>query len=75
MISIQYNMIEFNDSDGRLLVVLRVERKTYCVFVDGKRVATLPSGREALDYARSLASQDQGESPQSPSTIDNKDAE
>jgi hypothetical protein len=48
-------MIEFNDPGDRLIVVLRVERKKYCVYVEGKSAASFPSGREALDCGNSLA--------------------
>lgn len=47
-------MIEFQDSRGRLIVVFRVGRTKFCVFVDGKCEGVFRSGSEAVEYARSL---------------------
>lgn len=55
-------MIDVNDTDGRLIVVFQVERKTFCVFVEGQWDSEFPSGREELAFARSQKA-------------DNKDAE
>lgn len=56
---IQYFMIEFQDSVGRLIVVLSMRVRHYgtlaYVFVDGRKVAGFPSVGEAARHARSLA--------------------
>jgi hypothetical protein len=59
-------MIEFNDPVGRLIVVLRVARKNYCVYVEGKWAASFLSGREALDCGKSLAKGQSDSSDPSP---------
>jgi len=54
MLILQYSMIEFQDCRGRLIVILPMGRRKYCVYVDGKWVREFRSGRDALTYARSL---------------------
>lgn len=48
-------MLEFHDSSGRLIVLLRVGRNQFAVFVDGRYEAEFRSGREALEFAQALA--------------------
>lgn len=51
----KYYMIEFQDSKGRLIVVFRAGYSQYCVFVNGQCEAEFPSGKEAMEHARTLA--------------------
>ena len=72
-------MIELQDATCRLIVVLPMRmrhfRKRYCVFINGHSVTDFRSGREALEYARSLVPQGQTESLETPSRSESEDAE
>ena len=68
-------MIDFNDKDGRLIVALQVDRKTFCVYVQGKWHAEFHSGREALACARSLAANGQSDSSEPPSKSESDNGE
>jgi hypothetical protein len=54
-------MIEFQDSEGRLIVVFPAGRHQYCVYVDGKCAALYRSGQEAVEHAKSLVAEQSAE--------------